>query len=221
MRKIFSNISEKVKESRALKATLIVALTLVILLVIFLITVFAISLSVKSSASEKIIDIDKATELDDVDFILVLGAGLRSDGSPSDMLADRLLVGISLLENGVSDKLLMSGDNSGEHYNEVAAMQTFALEHGVSPDKIMLDGKGYSTYESIFNAVKKHGAKRIVIVTQEYHLYRALYIAEDFGIEAYGVHSDLRSYRKQVYRNVREHFARFKDFILTVTENKD
>ena len=221
MRKIFSNISEKVKESRALKATLIVALTLVILLVIFLITVFAISLSVKSSASEKIIDIDKATELDDVDFILVLGAGLRSDGSPSDMLADRLLVGISLLENGVSDKLLMSGDNSGEHYNEVAAMQTFALEHGVSPDKIILDGEGYSTYESVFNAVKKYGAKKIVIVTQEYHLYRALYIAEDFGIDAYGVHADLRSYRKQVYRNVREQFARFKDFILTATKNKD
>ena len=221
MRKFFSDLSEKVKGSRGLKATIIVVLAFAILSASFLTTVLAISLSVKRSAGNKIIDIDRATELEDVDFILVLGAGLRSDGSPSDMLADRLKVGISLIESGVCDRILMSGDKSGEHYNEVAAMERFALERGVSPDKIILDGEGYSTYESVFNAVKKYGAKKIVIVTQEYHLYRALYIAEDFGVDAYGVHSDLRSYRKQVYRNVREHFARFKDFILTATKNKD
>jgi vancomycin permeability regulator SanA len=91
----------------------------------------------------------------------------------------------------------------------------------VSPDKIILDGKGYSTYESVYNAVKQYGAKKIVIVTQEYHLYRALYIAEGLGIEAYGVHADLRSYRNQVYRTAREQVARVKDFILTVAKNKD
>ena len=198
-----------------------VALILAILFVFCITAVLAVSFSVKGSVADRIITEDEAAKLENVDYILVLGAGLRSDGTPSDMLSDRLSVGISLFEKGVSEKLLMSGDNSGDSYNEVAAMQLFATEKGVDPDSIVLDGKGYSTYESIFNAVKEYGAKRIVIVTQEYHLYRALYIAKSFGIDAYGVHADLRPYRAQAYRDIREHFARFKDFILTVTEDKD
>lgn len=198
-----------------------VALILAILFVFCITAVLAVSFSVKGSVTNRIITEDDAAKLENVDYILVLGAGLRSDGTPSDMLSDRLSVGISLFEKGVSGKLLMSGDNSGDSYNEVAAMQLFATEKGVDSDSIVLDGKGYSTYESIFNAVKEYGAKRIVIVTQEYHLYRALYIANSFGIDAYGVHADLRPYRAQAYRDIREHFARFKDFILTVTEDKD
>ena len=198
-----------------------VALILAILFVFCITAVLAVSFSVKGSVADRIITEDEAAKLENVDYILVLGAGLRSDGTPSDMLSDRLSVGISLFEKGVSGKLLMSGDNSGDSYNEVAAMQLFATEKGVDSDSIVLDGKGYSTYESIFNAVKEYGAKRIVIVTQEYHLYRALYIANSFGIDAYGVHADLRPYRAQAYRDIREHFARFKDFILTVTEDKD
>ena len=198
-----------------------VALILAILFVFCITAVLAVSFSVKGSVADRIITEDDAAKLENVDYILVLGAGLRSDGTPSDMLSDRLSVGISLFEKGVSGKLLMSGDNNGDSYNEVAAMQLFATEKGVDPESIVLDGKGYSTYDSIFNAVKEYGAKRIVIVTQEYHLYRALYIAKSFGIDAYGVHADLRPYRAQAYRDIREHFARFKDFILTVTEDKD
>ena len=172
--------------------------------------VLTVSLSVKASMNNRIISADEAALLEDVDYVLVLGAGLRADGSPSDMLADRLKVGVSLMKKGFCDKLLLSGDNSGDHYNEVGAMHDFAVANGIDESKIINDGKGFSTYESIYNALKDYGAKKIVIVTQEYHLYRALYIARAMGIEAYGVHADLRTYRGQGYREIREHFARIK-----------
>ncbi len=210
-----------IKKPSVLKSIIIVALVIAVLCSSFIVAVFVVSFSVKSSSSDRIIDLDEASKLEDVDYILVLGAGLRSDGSPSDMLSDRLRVGISLFEKGASDKILMSGDNSGDHYNEVAAMSLFAVENGVPSDKIILDGKGYSTYESIFNAVEEYGAEKVIIVTQQYHLYRALYIADSLGLDAYGVHANLRPYRGQGYRDLREHFARFKDFILTITEDKD
>lgn len=207
-----------IKKSNVLKIIIIVALVIAVLLSSFAVAVFAVSFYVKNSSGDRIIDSDEASKLENVDYILVLGAGLRPDGSPSDMLSDRLRVGISLFEKGASDKILMSGDNSGEHYNEVAAMSLFAVESGVPSENIVLDGKGYSTYESVFNAVKEYGAEKVIIVTQEYHLYRALYIADCMGLDAYGVHADLRTYRGQSYRDLREHFARFKDFILTVTD---
>jgi vancomycin permeability regulator SanA len=148
---------------------------------------------------------------------MVLGAGIKNN-KPSLMLRDRLECAIELyFQNGVP--LLMSGDHSTEDYNEVGVMKAYAEEQGVPSEDILLDPEGYSTYESIFNALKNHGVEKIVIVTQEYHLYRALYIAKALGIEAYGVHADLRTYRGQVYRDVREHFARFKDFILTIEKD--
>lgn len=215
----FRKATERISNSPVLKNTLIAVLSVLVLLGSFAIAVFTVSLSVRDVVSDRIISTDEASLLEDIDCILVLGAGLRADGSPSDMLADRLKVGVSLVKNGVCDNILMSGDNSGEHYNEVAAMSLFAVEQGIATEKITLDGKGFSTYESIFNALNEYGAKRIVIVTQEYHLYRALYIARALGMEAWGVHADLRSYRGQNYRDLREHFARFKDFILTVEKD--
>lgn len=210
-----------IKKPANLKRIIIVAAVIAVLVASLGVAVFSVSFSVKSSSGDRIIDIDEASKLDNVDYILVLGAGLRSDGSPSDMLSDRLRVGISLFEKGASDKILMSGDNSGERYNEVAAMRLFAVENGVPSENIVLDGKGYSTYESVFNVVKEYGAEKVIIVTQQYHLYRALYIADSLGLDAYGVHADLRPYRGQSYRNLREHVARFKDFILTIIEDKD
>lgn len=216
MRSFFEKIIEKIKSTTALKNAVIACICVAVVVCLLGVAVFTVSLSVKGSVSDRIITEDEAALLEDVDYILVLGAGLRSDGSPSDMLSDRLRVGISLMNKGFCDKLLLSGDNSGEHYNEVGAMLDFSVKNGIDESKIVTDDKGFSTYESIFNALKSYGAEKIVIVTQEYHLYRALYIAKALGIEAYGVHADLRTYRGQRYRDVREHFARFKDFILTI-----
>ena len=149
------------------------------------------------------------------DCILVLGAGLRSDGSPSDMLSDRLRGAIELYEQGISSVIVLSGDRSGEDYDEVSAMAAYCLEAGVPEEALVLDPIGYSTYESVVNTVEA-GYSRFVVVTQRYHLYRALYIAEGLGAEAVGFSADYRSYRGQAVRDAREVVARVKDFLLVI-----
>jgi vancomycin permeability regulator SanA len=149
------------------------------------------------------------------DCILILGAGLQDDGSPSRILEDRVLTGcqIFLSDPAGFEAILMSGDQTGE-YNEVAAMQTLAVAEGVDSDRIWLDPKGYSTYESVYRAKQVYGVRRVLIVTQEYHLYRALYIAQSLGLEAYGVSADRRTYRGELWRQGREVLARYKDYFI-------
>ncbi|MBQ7384599.1 MAG: YdcF family protein [Clostridia bacterium] len=149
----------------------------------------------------------------DYDCILVLGAGIRDDGTPSDMLKDRLTTAIGLYKLGYSRTLLLSGDRSGDHYDEVAVMKKFCIENGVPEENIVCDGKGYSTYESVDNTRGVGKYRKIIIVTQEYHLSRAIYIAQRMGLEAHGICADVRSYRGQLIRDVRECFARMKDVI--------
>ncbi|MBQ7380201.1 MAG: YdcF family protein [Clostridia bacterium] len=172
-----------------------------------------INAHVKSVTAPRILSPEQAAELEDVDCILVLGCLVRSDGSPSDMLEDRLLQGITLYKNGTSPKLLMSGDHGQTDYDEVNTMKTRAIEEGVPSEDVFMDHAGFSTYESVYRAKEIFGAKKIVIVTQEYHLYRALYVAQALGIEAYGVSADLRSYAGQTKRDVREVLARLKDTV--------
>ena len=154
----------------------------------------------------------------DADCILVLGAGLRGNGQPSTILADRLDLGVSLFHAGASDRLLMSGDHSRQDYDEVSAMRDYAAARGIDPAQIFLDHAGFSTYESLYRARDIFGAKRILVVTQSYHLYRALYIAQSLGLEAYGVASDARTYSRQPYYTVREVAARSKDFLYTILQ---
>ena len=98
-------------------------------------------------------------------------------------------------------------------YNEVQGMKNYALEAGVAEEDIFMDHAGFSSYDSIYRAKEIFGAKKILIVTQKYHLYRALYIADKLEIEAYGVGSDPRKYSGQALREIREIFARDKDFV--------
>lgn len=128
------------------------------------------------------------------------------------MLEDRLLQGIELYENGASNRLLMSGDHGRKEYDEVNVMKQFAMDRNIVSEHIFMDHAGFSTYESLYRARDVFKAKKIIVVTQEYHLYRALYIAEKLGLEAYGVASDPRQYAGQEYRELREIFARVKDF---------
>lgn len=147
------------------------------------------------------------------DCILVLGAGVRDDGTPSHMLEDRLKTGLSLYEVGASPKLLMTGDHGRAEYNEVGVMKDFAMERGVPSEDVFMDHAGFSTYESLYRARDVFAAKRVIIVTQEYHLYRALYIADRLGLEAVGVSANLRPYHGQAVRDLREAAARTKDFL--------
>lgn len=175
-------------------------------------SVTVINAIVKGSVKDQILTMEAAAQLTDVDCILVLGCGVRADGTPSDMLHDRLRRGVELFEVNAAPKLLMSGDHGRVGYDEVDAMKTFAVEAGVASDDVFMDHAGFSTYESMYRAKEIFQAKKIIIVTQEYHLYRAIYIAESLGMEAYGVSADYRGYSGQSQRDLREVLARVKDF---------
>lgn len=172
----------------------------------------AINAGVKFSTGDQIISAEEAAKLQEVDCILVLGCLVKDDGTPSHMLQDRLRRGIELYDLGAAPKLLMTGDHGRVEYDEVAAMKQYAIDAGIASENIFMDHAGFSTYESIYRAKEIFQAKKILIVTQEYHLYRALYIANQLGVEAYGVSSDYRSYTNQTMRDIREVLARVKDF---------
>ena len=156
----------------------------------------------------------------DADAIVVLGAGINWDGSPSAVLQDRLDVAIELYNKGVAPKIIMSGDNSDASYNEVMAMALYAEDQGVSADDVFCDHAGLSTYDSMYRLRHVFGVERCVVVTQEYHLYRALYDAHAFGIEAYGVPSDRATYANIDSYERREVLARIKDFVGVLINNE-
>ena len=179
--------------------------------IFFGVCVLAVSAAVKHKTAPRITTAETLGEAGEhFDLILVLGCAVRPDGSPSHMLEDRILTGVELYQKGLADNVLMSGDRS-VGYDEVSTMEREAEELGVPSEKILVDPEGYSTYESLVNLSKTHKGKRILIVTQKYHLHRALYIAEKLGIEAYGVSADLRTYTKQLKYDLREILARVKD----------
>lgn len=150
-----------------------------------------------------------------VDCALVLGAQVWSTGL-SSMLEDRVLTGIDLYETGATDRLLMSGDHGREDYDEVNSMKRYAVEQGVPADNIFMDHAGFSTYESAYRAKAVFEVESAFIVTQKYHLYRAVFLARAMGIEAYGVAADRRDYRNDLYNNIRESLARVKDFFMAI-----
>lgn len=176
-------------------------------------TVAVLNLIVCRSTAPRILAAENAAAVTDADCILVLGCGVHEDGSPSNMLEDRLKRGIELYKAGVAPKLLMSGDHGRDDYNEVAVMKAYAVAAGVPSEDIFMDHAGFSTYESLVRAKEIFQADTLVIVTQTYHLYRALYIAKQFDIDAYGADADLRTYAGQSMRDVREIAARVKDVL--------
>ena len=177
-------------------------------------SLLAISAAVCHKTAPRITTADALCEAGEhFDVILVLGCAVRADGTPSHMLEDRILTGVSLYQAGLADNLLMSGDRS-VGYDEVSTMEREAISLGIPAEMILVDPKGYSTYESIVNFLAAHKGKRVLIVTQKYHLHRALYIAEKLGIDAQGVSADLRTYTKQFKYDVREVLARVKDVFL-------
>ena len=197
---------------------------LIIILLVIFVSIVGLGVSivlglnayVKNVGGDNIITPEEAVNLEDVDCIIVLGCLVKDNGNPSDMLADRLERGIDLYKNGAAPKIIMSGDHGKTDYDEVNAMKQIAIDAGIPSSDVFMDHAGFSTYESIYRAKEIFEANKIIIVTQEYHLYRALYIAEKLGIEAYGVNADYHTYRGQVNRDVREVLARCKDFVTVI-----
>ena len=176
--------------------------------------------TVKATAAARILSAQEAAALEDVDCILVLGCGVWEDGTPSHMLEDRLKMSMELYQLGASDTLLMTGDHGREDYDEVDAMKSYAVAAGVASSRVFMDHAGFSTYESLYRAKEIFQAKKIIIVTQKYHLHRAVYIANALGLEAYGVSSDTQTYDGQLNRDVREILARNKDFFTSIFKPK-
>lgn len=193
-----------------------IVLILLVLGLVFLCAMFGINAYVKSVGKSMIITSEEAAALPDADCILVLGCQVRADGTPSAMLKDRLDRGIELYFAGVAPKLLMSGDHGQVEYDEVNIMKQYAIDAGVPSEDIFMDHAGFSTYESVYRAKVIFQAENIVVVTQEYHLYRALYIAQNFGLTAHGVACDNVLYAGQTMRDLREVLARNKDFLTSV-----
>ena len=204
------------KKNKRIRICVFCLVTVLALGILGAATLFGINGWVKHSVKEYILTQEQAAQLQNMDCILVLGCKVGSNGTPSHMLEDRLRRGVALYDLGAAPKLLMSGDHGTVQYDEVDAMKRYAVETGISSQDVFMDHAGFSTYESVYRAKAIFGVKRVIIVTQEYHLYRALMIARRMGLEAYGVASDYRSYVGQTSRDIREILARVKDFGMTV-----
>lgn len=182
---------------------------LLVLIALGFTTMMLLNFWVIFSTKDQIISL---TEANDSDCILVLGAGVWANNQPSPMLKDRLDRSIELIKNGVAPYLVMSGDHGQIDYDEVNVMKDYAIDAGVESDLIYMDHAGFSTYESLFRLKHIFKAKKVIIVTQKYHLYRALYIANALGLDAVGVAASEIRYGGQSVRDLREILARNKDF---------
>lgn len=151
----------------------------------------------------------------DYQCAMILGCSVNPDGSPSLMLKDRLDCGIMLYKAGVVDRLLLTGDSGQMEYNETGAMLDYCVSKGVPKEALFLDQAGFSTYESVYRAQSIYQVERMIVVTQKYHMYRALYIAAGLGIDAVGVCSNQSRYDGGAERELREVAARVKDVFQT------
>ena len=191
-----------------LKKILIVLLSLILLIIIM---TLVINRHIINVTKNYIISDEKASD-NNYDCVVVLGASVLPNGSPSKMLEDRLEKGLILYFNNASNKLLMSGDHSRDDYDEVTVMKNYAIKNGALSSDIFMDHAGISTYDSIYRLKNVYKVNKIVIVSQEYHLYRAIYIARKLGLDAYGVKAEDKAYSGQLYRDIREILARVKDY---------
>lgn len=199
------------RNKKIIICTMSVLLALAVLIGIYAI---CIDLYIKHDGKGRIYTAENAAGT--YDCIIILGCGVKDDGRPSDMLYDRIITGVEAYKMGLSSRIIMSGDHGRADYNEVGVMKKYAVALGVPEDAIFCDHAGFSTYESIVRAKKIFSVESALIVTQKYHLYRALYDAERFGIKADGMSADVRRYRGEITRNVREIIARNKDFLFCI-----
>ena len=140
---------------------------------------------------------------------IVFGAGLLRDGSAGPVLSDRVNTAVQLYQQGKVDKLLMSGDNRFVEYNEPEAMRQYALERGVPNEDIVLDYAGRRTYDTCYRAKEIFQVQSAILVTQSFHMPRALFLCNWLGVESTGVEANNRYFRKvsRLYWNFREVFA--------------
>ena len=201
--------TESKKKRKWIKALIIAAAALFIAAAALILIVGAV---ITGSTDAYITGIDDIDSLPEADCIIVLGSRVYSDTSLSVVLRDRVDYGIALYEAGKADRLLFSGDHGQTEYDEVNAMMNYAVSCGVPEEDIFLDHAGFSTYETMVRAKEVFCTESAIIVTQQFHLPRAVYLARKLGLDAYGVNSNPRQYAKATRDALRESLARVKDF---------
>lgn len=214
------------KTKQILKRLLIIAIAAMAIIAVL---ALAINFKVKADTKDDIVwsfgqdlsideEVLQALKAYEPDCILVLGAGITDKDTPSPMLKDRLDAGIKLYQEGVASKILLSGDNGQIGHNEIHVMLNYVKNEGIPEEDIFCDHAGFSTYDSMYRASSIFQVERAVVVTQEYHEYRALYIGEKLGLEVMGVSADQEKYAGQLAREIREILARDKDFFKLKTD---
>ncbi|MDO4754560.1 MAG: YdcF family protein, partial [Bacillota bacterium] len=190
--------------------TLFIILSLVLLVVIINASVILTAKSFLISEEEAL----KSPHHQTYDAIVILGAGIRN-GRPSPLLAERLDTGITLYQNGFSDKIILSGDSLDlPRYDEVSVMRNYLLEQGIPSSAMIRDDLGLNTHRTVYRALHVFGLKRYILVSQNYHLERAVFLARCFGSETIGISCDKTAFSGQMYRDLREIPARVKDFFI-------
>ena len=174
----------------------------------------ACNYAVIHTSEKNIVSLQSASDYN-ADAIVVLGASVFEDGTPSTILKDRLDDAVLLYGENAAPKIIVSGDNGDASYNESAAMKQYLVSQGIPSEDIFCDYAGFSTYETMYRAKNVFGCSKVVVATQTYHLYRAVYDARGVGMDAIGVASDYHTYQQQDWYNVREVAARVQDVVLT------
>ena len=164
-------------------------------------------------SANNIYDIENIDKLEKAQCVLVLGSRVYSDERLSAVLQDRVDYAIEIYRAGKAERLLFSGDHGRNDYDEVNAMLSYAISKGVPKEDIFLDHAGFSTYESLYRARDVFCVDSVIIVTQKFHISRAVYIANRMGLSTQAVNSDPRRYLYADFDSLRESFARVKDLI--------
>lgn len=190
---------------------------LIYLSIIGLIAIVSVNLYVKSSTRDLIYD--TLNKLPKNEVGIIFGAGINGD-QPSKYLKDRLDAGILLYRSKKIDKILLSGDNGSDEHDELTVMKTYCFNHGVDTTKIFIDYAGFDTYSTMSRAKSIFKIKSATLVTQEYHLNRAIYIGNKLGVNAIGFSANVGVYKGYKYVTFREYLSIFKSF-LDVARNRD
>jgi vancomycin permeability regulator SanA len=189
-------------------------LTIFIICIIVLIgSIYAININI-NRIGNNLCDLDNTHK----QAALVLGAKVWNNGNLSDIFRDRVKTAIELYNTGKVDKILVSGDHGQVEYDEVNTAKEYLLENNIKPEDIFLDHAGFDTYDSLYRAKEIFQADSLIVVTQDFHLPRALYIANKLEIDACGVSADLQRYYGEDARNRREVLAKVKAW-LNITFN--
>ena len=190
-----------------------ILLTLSVILLTIFVYAMGINYYVKYTVIDRIKDTD---EIKNIDTLIVLGAKVHDDGRLSLMLKDRLDKTIEVYNKLDIKRVIVSGDSEHKDYDETTKMKEYLINNGIPEEDIIVDIYGLSTYDSIYRLKNVYGINKSIIITQKYHLYRSIYIANSLGIEAYGIPASGEDYFGQTAREIREILARNKDFLTSL-----